>query len=213
MAVNKVVYAGETLVDLTNDTVTANQLAAGYTAHDKTGNPVTGTYVPLLQAKSVTPGAGAQTVTPDAGYDGLASVAVAGDADLVAANIKSGVNIFGVTGTLPEGAQVASGTVTVNSNLPVTFNVGFNPSVFSLYYTTTPGRGDTIRKIIQALIINGMSYVLDGAYNTSYASIMAYYIIDYFQISYNNGIVTFEKSTTDSGVYSMYGTYGWLATS
>ena len=64
MAVNKVVYAGQTLVDLTADTVTADALRQGYTAHDKGGNPVTGTYAPALQAKSVTPGAAAQTSWP-----------------------------------------------------------------------------------------------------------------------------------------------------
>lgn len=44
MAISKVVYAGETLVDLTSDTVTADVLKEGYTAHDKAGNPVVGTF-------------------------------------------------------------------------------------------------------------------------------------------------------------------------
>ena len=40
---NKVVYDGEVLIDLTADTITADKLASGITAHDKSGAPVTGT--------------------------------------------------------------------------------------------------------------------------------------------------------------------------
>lgn len=42
MAVNKVVVNGEAIIDLSADTVTANKLAAGYTAHDKSGAVITG---------------------------------------------------------------------------------------------------------------------------------------------------------------------------
>ena len=42
MAVNKIIYNGETLVDLTSDTVTADDLAAGVTATGADGNPVVG---------------------------------------------------------------------------------------------------------------------------------------------------------------------------
>ena len=41
--VNKVVYGGQTLIDLTADTVTAGDLIAGVTAHDKSGATITGT--------------------------------------------------------------------------------------------------------------------------------------------------------------------------
>lgn len=41
--VNKVVYGGKALIDLTADTVTAGDLAKGVTAHDKSGATVTGT--------------------------------------------------------------------------------------------------------------------------------------------------------------------------
>lgn len=40
---NKVVYDGEVLIDLTADTITADKLAKGITAHDKSGTLVTGT--------------------------------------------------------------------------------------------------------------------------------------------------------------------------
>lgn len=43
MAINKVVFGGETLIDLTGDTITPDQLAKGATAHDKSGAPITGT--------------------------------------------------------------------------------------------------------------------------------------------------------------------------
>lgn len=45
MAVNKVEYAGNTLIDLTNDTVSPETLLAGVTAHDASGELITGTAV------------------------------------------------------------------------------------------------------------------------------------------------------------------------
>lgn len=43
MAVNKVIYGGNVLIDLTSDTVTVDKLASGITAHDKSGAIITGT--------------------------------------------------------------------------------------------------------------------------------------------------------------------------
>ena len=40
---NKIIYGGEVLIDLTSDTVQANQVLSGATFHDKTGATVTGT--------------------------------------------------------------------------------------------------------------------------------------------------------------------------
>ena len=42
MAVNKVEYAGKVLLDLTEDTVTADMMESGVKAHDKTGALITG---------------------------------------------------------------------------------------------------------------------------------------------------------------------------
>lgn len=35
MTINKVIYGGRTLIDLTGDTVTADKILSGFTAHDK----------------------------------------------------------------------------------------------------------------------------------------------------------------------------------
>ena len=43
MAYNKIVYGGDTLIDLTSDTVTADSLAEGITAHGRDGVIINGT--------------------------------------------------------------------------------------------------------------------------------------------------------------------------
>ena len=40
--VNKVIINGETKIDLSSDTVAANKLLSGFTAHDKSGTPIEG---------------------------------------------------------------------------------------------------------------------------------------------------------------------------
>lgn len=95
--ISKVEINGATLIDISNDTVTANILAKGYTAHDKTGNIITGT---LMQqpGKTVTPGT-SDVVAVESGKYTTGTVYIKGDSNLTANNIKSGISIFGVTGT------------------------------------------------------------------------------------------------------------------
>lgn len=84
---------------------------------------------PSLQHKSVTPSTKNQVVLPDTNYDGLSHVTVEGDEDLVAGNIKKGVEIFGVVGnyettagvdtsdaTLADGQDLLSGVVAYGKN-------------------------------------------------------------------------------------------------
>ena len=42
MAINKIIYGGNTLIDLTGDTVSTSNLLYGETAHDRTGAIITG---------------------------------------------------------------------------------------------------------------------------------------------------------------------------
>ena len=62
----------------------------------------------VLDTLSVTPSTQAQSITPPAGTDGYNSVYVSAvdasiDSNIVAGNIKSGVNILGVVGTYSGG--------------------------------------------------------------------------------------------------------------
>lgn len=71
MAKNKIIYNGNTLIDLTGDTVTADKLLQGYTAHDRSGALIIGT---ATQGGSVTQDQdGFIVLPPDGGGSGGAS--------------------------------------------------------------------------------------------------------------------------------------------
>ena len=81
-----------------------------------------GTY----QAKTATPSTSQQVITADAGYDALSQVTVSAvtasiDADIVAGNIKSGVNILGVTGSYTGSGSTLTPTA---GDYPVVGNGG-----------------------------------------------------------------------------------------
>lgn len=77
----------------------------------KTNVSVGGSYQLALQDKTISPTKTTQVVTADEDYDGLGAVTVNAvtssiDSNIQASNIKSGVTILGVTGTLNTGATL-----------------------------------------------------------------------------------------------------------
>ena len=147
--VNKIVYGNTVLIDLTADTVTEDKILASYTAHDASGNIITGTcdfdvnsqdatvkvaemligktaYARGTKLTGTMPNNGSisltisevnEEVSVAQGYhdgSGKVSILETEKAKLIASNIKQGITILGVTGTLePSSAiQVHSKTVT-----------------------------------------------------------------------------------------------------
>ena len=141
MAISKVVYGGTTLIDLTADTITADKLLTGVTAHGKDGEPITGSCTFDVNSQDATaqvaeiltgktayargtkltgtmPNNGGVTGTINTvageytiaqGYhDGSGKVSIdpTEQAKIIAANIKQGVQILGVTGTLEPSSDV-----------------------------------------------------------------------------------------------------------
>lgn len=135
MARNKVVYGSEVLIDLTADTVTKETLLKGATAHDKSGEVITGAceydvnsqdatvaVAEMLEGKTAyargakltgtMPNKGAvtleisekaQEVTVPLGFHdgaGKAKIAAAEQAKLIPANIREGITVLGVAGTM-----------------------------------------------------------------------------------------------------------------
>lgn len=143
--VSKVVLSnGTVLMDLTSDTITANDLLAGVTAHDKSGASITGSCTydsdtsndtvavseilsgktahargTLLTGTMINNGGVTGTISikdgqytvPQGYHDGSGKVSIASaeQAKIIAGNIKSGVQILGVTGTY-SGEAITSQT-------------------------------------------------------------------------------------------------------
>lgn len=148
MAYNKVIYGGNTLIDLTGDTVTPATMLAGVKAHDKSGEVIEGTCTfdvnstdatataaEILKGKTaytrgskvtgtmVNNGAVSGSISTKAGtytvpigyHDGSGKVGIDAteQAKIIPANIKSGINILGVTGTYAgEAVKAQAKTVT-----------------------------------------------------------------------------------------------------
>ena len=84
-------------------TVTVNHVqSAGYTSGGTTSETLT---IPTKAGTTITPGTSRKTAV-SSGYLTTGAVYVAGDANLKAENIKSGVSIFGVSGNLKQQGKI-----------------------------------------------------------------------------------------------------------
>lgn len=135
MAINKIIYGGNVLLDLTGDTVTPELLAQGVTAHDKSGELITGTNTRDVDST---------------------------DATAAEAEILSGKTAYArgakLTGTMPNNGA-ANGTISEKNEafpIPMGFHDGSGKVQIS---------ADEQAKIIPANIKSGVEILgVEGAY-------------------------------------------------
>ena len=164
MGVSKVIFGDEIIIDLTADTVAADKVLVGYTAHGADGEKITGTcdfdsntqdatataaeilvgktaYNKANKITGTMPNNGAVTGTittkegqyaiPKGFHDGSGKVGISSteQAKIIANNIRQGVSILGVTGTMSstEGLKSQSKTVTPTvAGFDVAPDTGYN---------------------------------------------------------------------------------------
>lgn len=177
--VNKVIYGGDTLIDLSNDTAVASDVLTGKYFHLKSGERVQGTcaydadtsdanasaaeilngqtaYVNGVKVTGSMPNNGGTNVvvstkagtTIPLGYsDGSAKAVIdsASSTNLVAANVRQGVEILGITGTMSgsEDVHAQAKTVTPTTTAQIitpdspTYNYLTQVTVNAIPYTET----------------------------------------------------------------------------
>ena len=158
--VNKVVYGNTTLIDLTSDDVTVNDVLSGIVFHLPSGEPAVGScnydsytqdadataamilasktaYVNKVKLTGTMPNIGAQTgvittkagsVAISAGYhDGSGAVTIDSteQAKIIGDNIREGVTILGVVGTMSGSEDVKA---TSHTATPYTTSKTYLPS-------------------------------------------------------------------------------------
>lgn len=143
MAVNKIIYNGATLVDLTSDTVTADDLAAGVTATGADGKPVVGllpkvTIDTELSMSSTNP---VQNKTITAALSNLDIDIATNDEIDNALNLAGSGDLLTTGGIVPiaMGGTGATTTAGARTNLGVSATADFAKVAFSGAYDDLTG--------------------------------------------------------------------------
>lgn len=119
MGVNKVIAKGQTIIDLTGDTVTPNVLASGFTAHNAAGDPIIGV------------GGGITNVDDDTGE---------GDTDVVWSANRGSSIVKNITGLVPITGWVNNKYINVSGTSVVrdeNATYGYKETTSSIYLQYT----------------------------------------------------------------------------
>lgn len=136
MGINKVIYGNETLIDLTADTVSADKILSGFTAHDKAGDAIIGSCA----------------------FDSDTSDATASVAEILVGQTAYARGAK-ITGTMPNRGK-QTGTISTKAG-SVTINQGYHDGSGSVSISSTEQA-----KIIAGNIKSGVSILgVTGTYS------------------------------------------------
>lgn len=133
----------EIVLPTLSNPATSSDMLLGKQLIDADCNVVTGT-IPSQEAQIITPSTSNKTIASGRYLTGTQTIE--GDSNLKAENIKSGVSIFGVTGThVCESSGVtiqrsdSGSSFTTSTNGTATVTCGFKPDFVTIYLTTYEG--------------------------------------------------------------------------
>ena len=140
--VNKVIYGGNTLIDLTGDTITADKVLTGYKAHDASGAPITG----------------------NCSFDADTSDATAAVAEILATKTayKNGSKL---TGTMPNRGAV-TGTISTKSQV-YTIQNGYHDGSGSVSISAVEQAKIIAENIREGVEILGVTGAMSGSEDVS----------------------------------------------
>lgn len=213
--VNKVQKAdGSVIIDLTADTLDASKVLQGYTGHDATGAPFTGTYIPTSGAISVV-----DTSDSHGGTVRTITALDISDTTAVASDVASGKYFYTADGTKTAGSasggggglEYETGTWTPSENVAkptISFtNTHTERPIYVLMSDTSETLYDSSsNSMLEWAIINwydafgfGMRV---GDNQTNYARVQAIYRTSSFAAStYNPSNLNGNSSTNDMGYF------------
>nr|DAD58048.1 MAG TPA: hypothetical protein [Caudoviricetes sp.] len=163
MGVSKVVYDGSTLIDLTGDSVTADMLEKGATAHNAAGEQIVGTLEVSDFVVTATIGAststGAYSATVDKTFSEIFEAHSSGRR--VIAKLSGIIFTLSMIDDAGSGMCVFTTVYNITQIAALTYSLTYNGSSWIIYQYNTP----TALKNPNSLTINfgGTTVVYDGS--------------------------------------------------